>query len=86
MASFVQNIPVRRLGTGGPLVPALGFGLMGMSHAYETKNKPNSERFAVLDHAIEIGNTFWDTSEYVVFCFYFCVIVCLFSLPRTDIV
>ena len=58
-----NSIPVRKLGKDGPSVPALGFGLMGLSIAYGAV--PNDEeRFAVLDRAVELGATFWDTSEY----------------------
>jgi aryl-alcohol dehydrogenase-like predicted oxidoreductase len=58
-----QSIPLRKLGKDGPIVPALGLGLMGMSIAYGAV--PDDEgRFAVLDRAVELGETFWDTSEY----------------------
>ncbi|XXG96139.1 hypothetical protein Hte_002418 [Hypoxylon texense] len=53
---------LKPLGKNGPLVPRLGFGLMGMSHAYgETPS--DEERFKVLDRALELGETFWDTSD-----------------------
>jgi len=56
------NVPLRRLGQKGPLVPALGLGLMGMSTLYG--NAPSDEeRFAVLDRAVELGATSWDSSE-----------------------
>ncbi|KAH8891964.1 putative aldo/keto reductase, partial [Thozetella sp. PMI_491] len=58
-----QNIPLRRLGQNGPLVPALGLGLMGMSIMYGSAPS-DEERFAVLDSAIALGATFWDTSDY----------------------
>lgn len=57
------SIPTRKLGKDGPTVPALGFGLMGLSVAYGPVPSDES-RFAVLDRAVEIGATFWDTSEY----------------------
>ncbi|KAL4908725.1 NADP-dependent oxidoreductase domain-containing protein [Aspergillus multicolor] len=46
----------------GPRVPALGFGLMEMSwQTYGTM--PNDEpQFAILDRALELGATFWDTA------------------------
>lgn len=58
-----KSVPLHRLGKNGPSVPALGFGLMGMS--YETYGSiPNDEeRFTILDRAYELGATFWDSSE-----------------------
>ena len=59
---FAQTIPLRRLGTDGPSVSALGFGLMALSVAYGTV--PNDdERFAILDRALDLGATFWDSAE-----------------------
>ena len=55
-------LPRRTLGKNGPSVPALGFGLMGMSHSYG-KVPSDEERFALLDRALELGETFWDSSE-----------------------
>jgi aryl-alcohol dehydrogenase-like predicted oxidoreductase len=57
-----KNIPLRKLGKDGPSVPALGFGLMGMSIAYGTIPS-DEERFQLLDRAVELGATFWDSSE-----------------------
>lgn len=54
---------LHRLGKNGPLVPSLGFGLMGMSSTHYGAYPGDEERFALLDRAIEIGATFWDTSE-----------------------
>jgi aryl-alcohol dehydrogenase-like predicted oxidoreductase len=51
------------LGKNGPSVPALGFGLMGLSHPTYGSYPSDEERFAVLDRAVELGATFWDTSE-----------------------
>lgn len=55
-------VPCRTLGRNGPSVPALGFGLMGMSYAYGVALS-DEERFTILDRAVELGATFWDTAE-----------------------
>ena len=57
-----SNAPLRRLGKNGPMVPALGLGLMGMSALYGAVPS-DEERFKVLDRAAELGATNWDTSE-----------------------
>jgi len=57
-----KQVPLRKLGKDGPSVPALGFGLMGMSFAYGTIPS-DEDRFKVLDHAVELGETFWDSAE-----------------------
>lgn len=55
-------IPLKPLGTNGPLVQHLGFGLMGLS-AFAGETLPDEERFKVLDRAHELGSTFWDTAD-----------------------
>ena len=49
------------LGTEGLQVPAIGLGCMGMSEFYGTSSE--SQNLKVLDRAVEIGCTFWDTSD-----------------------
>lgn len=52
-----------QLGKNGPLVPALGLGLMGLSsHSYGPA-PGDEERFALLDRAYELGERFWDSAE-----------------------
>jgi aryl-alcohol dehydrogenase-like predicted oxidoreductase len=51
------------LGKNGPNVPALGFGLMGLSYAVYGSTPSEEEQFAILDRAYELGATFWDSSE-----------------------
>ena len=57
-----MTIPTRRLGKDGPIVPAVGFGCMGLSAGYSSP-LPEEERLAVLDRACEIGQTFWDSAD-----------------------
>lgn len=54
--------PTRRLGKNGPEVSAIGFGLMGLSGVYGTP-EPDEDRFKVLDRALELGVTFWDSAD-----------------------
>jgi aryl-alcohol dehydrogenase-like predicted oxidoreductase len=57
-------LPTRKLGTPGLNVSALGLGLMGMSHAYDTpEQRDEAESIATIHHAIELGVTFLDTAE-----------------------
>jgi aryl-alcohol dehydrogenase-like predicted oxidoreductase len=58
----MSTVPVRKLGKNGPEVTALGFGAMGLSAGYG-KPKPDSERFALLDHIFASGAHFWDSSD-----------------------
>lgn len=51
------------LGKNGPLVPALGYGCMNLSAYYTSTPAPDSERFQVLNRAVELGATFWITSD-----------------------
>lgn len=55
-------IPTRTLGKNGPEVPAMGFGLMGLSIAYGDSGS-TEERLKVLDRAYELGETFWDSAD-----------------------
>ncbi len=57
-----QTLPTRKLGKNGPQIPALGFGLMGLSAFYPPAT-PDSEAFKVLDRAYELGATNWDTAD-----------------------
>ncbi|MDQ0009539.1 aryl-alcohol dehydrogenase-like predicted oxidoreductase [Luteibacter jiangsuensis] len=51
----------RKLGTHGPEVSILGLGCMGMSEFYGIGDE--KESVATLERALELGITFWDTSD-----------------------
>ncbi|EJD41884.1 aldo-keto reductase, putative [Auricularia subglabra TFB-10046 SS5] len=55
-------LPTRPLGKNGPRVTEIGFGLMGMN-AFYGKPLEDDKAFALLDKALELGCTFWDTSN-----------------------
>ncbi|KAJ8104374.1 NADP-dependent oxidoreductase domain-containing protein [Lipomyces tetrasporus] len=55
-------IPTTQLGKYGPAVSAIGFGAMGISAFYEPK-LDDAAAFALLDKAVELGCTFWDTAR-----------------------
>jgi aryl-alcohol dehydrogenase-like predicted oxidoreductase len=65
MCSRLSNrpsIPERQLGRNGPQVSAIGYGAMGLSVGYGTAGS-DEERFKVLDRAIELGSTYFDSAN-----------------------
>jgi aryl-alcohol dehydrogenase-like predicted oxidoreductase len=52
----------RQLGKNGPKVSAIGYGAMGLSISYGTIGS-DEERFKVLDRAIELGSSHFDSSD-----------------------
>jgi len=59
---MAKSVLTPQLGKNGPKVSALGFGTMGLSASYG-KIELDEDRFKVLDKALELGATFWDTSD-----------------------
>ncbi|MBA2347303.1 MAG: aldo/keto reductase, partial [Solirubrobacterales bacterium] len=51
----------RTLGPNGPTVSALGLGCMGMSAFYGARD--DEESLKTLNRALELGVSFWDTSD-----------------------
>ncbi|PCG96394.1 Aldo/keto reductase [Penicillium occitanis (nom. inval.)] len=54
--------PTRRLGTNGPSVTAIGYGMMGLS-AFYGKRQDDETRLQFLDKLYAAGQRFWDTSD-----------------------
>lgn len=54
---------LRQLGKDGPMLPAVSFGCMNMSLPFYGTIEGDEERFKVLDRAVELGATFWDSAE-----------------------
>jgi aryl-alcohol dehydrogenase-like predicted oxidoreductase len=59
---MTPSMPTRKLGTQGLQVSAIGMGCMGLSFAYGAR-PTEEEAVRVLDRAIELGVTFFDTAE-----------------------
>ncbi len=49
------------LGSQGLSVPVIGLGCMGMSEFYGSSSE--AQNMQVLDRAVELGSSFWDTSD-----------------------
>ncbi|KAI0192604.1 aldo/keto reductase [Xylaria flabelliformis] len=60
MSSITAN---RTLGKNGPKVSAIGFGLESLSTNHYGSHPSDQERFKILDRALELGVTFWDSSD-----------------------
>ncbi|TVY12832.1 Aldo-keto reductase yakc [NADP(+)] [Lachnellula arida] len=59
---MAPQLPTRKLGKNGPEIVAEGFGLMGLSAFYGAPAS-DEERFKVLDRALELGQTNWDSAD-----------------------
>ncbi|KZT34482.1 aldo-keto reductase, putative [Sistotremastrum suecicum HHB10207 ss-3] len=60
---MTPSLATRKLGKNGPEVTAIGFGAMGISAFYTTGKTSDEESFKLLDHIVDSGCTFWDTSD-----------------------
>ncbi|KAG9300795.1 hypothetical protein G9A89_023593 [Geosiphon pyriformis] len=56
-----SSIPLHQLGKTGTKIPAIGLGCMGMSEFYGSTD--DAQSLKVLERAIELGCTFWNTSD-----------------------
>lgn len=56
------SLPTKTLGKTGRQIPALGFGMMGLSIAYG-EGGTDEDRLKLLDRAWELGYTNWDTAN-----------------------
>jgi aryl-alcohol dehydrogenase-like predicted oxidoreductase len=54
---MTSSIPLR------PEVPALGYGMMGLSQPVYGSVSSEQDKFAMLDRAYELGARHWDSSE-----------------------
>ena len=85
----MADVPLRKLGANGPLVPSLGFGCMGLSSSYGPVGEDEA-RFKVLDKAHELGSRLWDTSDVCKWCLSHVRLVYidynLTALPKTETV
>ncbi|CAD0093050.1 unnamed protein product [Aureobasidium mustum] len=60
---MAPSIPLRKLGADGPEVPALGYGMMGLSQPVYGSLPSEEDKFAMLDRAYELGARHWDSSD-----------------------
>ncbi|UJR34603.1 hypothetical protein I4U23_027379 [Adineta vaga] len=61
-SSQYQTMPERQLGKNGPKISAIGFGLMGLVSSPGISTS-DDERFKILDRAIELGCTYFDSAD-----------------------
>lgn len=56
-------MPIRRLGSAGPEVGAIGLGCMGMSWGYNPSQRDDARSERVIRRALELGVTLIDTAD-----------------------
>ena len=65
-AEVSKAVVMRQLGKNGPTIPGIGLGTANLAGIYGAIPS-DEESFAILDRALELGNVFWDTAEYVLY-------------------
>lgn len=59
---LIEQVKTKKFGKNGSQLSSIGYGCMGLSGAHG-KQKPDEERYAILDHVYQSGCRFWDSAD-----------------------